>query len=1274
MNSLVGKSTGIALLMAAALLAALFAMGVFSAGSVGADVKGSPAPVVEPTNFRPGAEGVDITITFELTADGIAAIGGSEDVNHDNDGDTDEISMAQDRVEVVLPGSISGGTGFSADDISLKQGTANVGRIIVGENDNDEVVVYISSPETGSSRGDVRGGTTTTLVISNLDVADAPSANENLTIRQMSSVTDQVLTIDDVTRHAITYLPSVTSASVSISPSVAGESSTMTLKFRADSPSEAVANAPASNIVRITLPADYTLGVDPTAANDEDLTLNEDITITASGAPGVTAATVLGDDATPTNHIDVSIFGANAEITVTITGLTNPAASKEISVMFAQGAQEAISRSDYITAGGDLGINDVSLDPVDAGAESELSFSFMALPIGSDQEISISFANGFSVPEQREAVDEDGDPVYVKNVRVFQMDDDDEVALDFTAVYDDPDTDANETLSIAIMDDGDGDDDAGAAIPGQPVYVEISNLTNPDTVGLVAAAITVSQGTHTEASVSIRLTGVQVSSTVAGAAIRLKVSTLAANEIPPGEDIEVKLPGFVLPDTIDEDQVILDGGEGTDRYYGPPSSVTVGSEKVTISIPTSYQNGEPVTDGVPGGNVYTITFKIGAGIKNPTVKRGDRTVTASDAPITETATDVTSKVTAKNAVTPARKENASRGDLVDFSVVGLKTGSATLYLFKGQCVDARQDAAGCVDHNGADVLDADDNPVSDSADWVDEDDDFRIGGGLQVGGKVTVQRRVTSALFEADEDRDGPRELVGTKLRGTNIIYSVDGTGSVSDATGRLAIEPTVDLGTQSIKQGGLLELDISDWHYDDITGIEVGGVPVAERWQGGGPVDWFAEPVGSGGETDFIVVMPPGVRLGEQQLKLIGTTVDEQDPMGAGNYDSFATKIEVDPLDLEVTPVNSDGIPEVVINQEFTIEGRGFNTESGACIQSVKFGDVLFDETTAGVDIDCTSDSLRPDTAGNFSATFRLDPDLAGVRSLKIGEYRVEVKDDEERVGVVDVLIPEPVVEVTPDSSRRGTTVTVVGSKFPASSELAVEIKYGLAGNERTITAATPDSVGSWRETFVIPTTAVIGEDHVVKAAPIDTAFDHYEGKGSHRLPEQEVIVTPSRVAAGGRMRVEGHNMPLFTLVHLKISNITVSGDGFETDGIGSFVKTGVLVPQLQPGIHTVEALVETQGDRAVSVRTSVEVADIVTRPSAEAFDDLISAASLTRVWHLDAATQTWSFFDPAPEFADFNTLTEVSSGQIVTIIMSAPDEFQGRALYVGSNNVAIE
>ena len=48
MNSITGKSTGIALLMAAALLAALFSMGVFSATGVGAHGDHEPADNVTP--------------------------------------------------------------------------------------------------------------------------------------------------------------------------------------------------------------------------------------------------------------------------------------------------------------------------------------------------------------------------------------------------------------------------------------------------------------------------------------------------------------------------------------------------------------------------------------------------------------------------------------------------------------------------------------------------------------------------------------------------------------------------------------------------------------------------------------------------------------------------------------------------------------------------------------------------------------------------------------------------------------------------------------------------------------------------------------------------------------------------------------------------------------------------------------------------------------------------------------------------------------------------
>ena len=1278
MNSLVGKSTGIALLMAAALLAALFAMGVFAPGGANADVRGGVAkPDIQLSDLRLGKE-VTLTITFQVDQ---------------------AISSTERNVTVVLPVDLDIANDFDNEaaggyaNISLKQGTKNVGSIVYT---NGTGTLVLSVPATDSTNGIVEANTPTTLVVSKLMTpATAPGDTQTLTIIQV----DQSASESVGTSKTFVFGASVTSASAMLGTGNANESDVLTLRFRGDSQStntnadtDGVQLDEVVNAVAIVLPVEYDLDIDGpyeivgcddrlTTCNDGNDTANPDTggTIAVSGDTNVGVVTPIVDGGADGDSFTVHTFGSatsNPEIRVVISGLTNPNVTDKFDIGFRQAGEAAQkTASVYVTKASDVELRDpagdrgVEISSIDAGDE-DVSLSFNFKPVisgGAEPPIVIELNDGFvmgtdSVVTLTQMVD--GIPVDVYGEVTYDEDDRNAISITLGETTDTADTPAAERRRAVDKDLGN-------------IYVSITGLTNPNTIGRDINLVTVTQGNYAPASHSVRMTGTELSTTVAGDPVRIKISTQAPREIPAGDDIVVTLKNFILPATIAENQVIIDGGDVTagdgvpdkdERYYGIPSAVSVSGDKVTLSIPASYPDGSQVVNGIPSGKIYTITFKLGAGIKNPTVKLADRTPTASGESTAADSTEVTSKVSAKNAVTPSRKANASRGDLVDFSVVGLRTGSATLYLMKGYCVDARQDSDGCVDHTGAEVLDTDGDPRP-----ANEDDDFRIGGDLQTDGRVTVQRRVTSSLFAANEGGNGPRELVGTTLVGTNIIYSVDGTGTPSDAIGRLAIEPTVDLGTQSLKQGGLLELDISDWHYGTITGIHVGGVPVVHSWRGGGPVTWTPEGV-SGGEADFIVVMPPGVRLGEQQLKLTGTTTDEQDPRGAGNEDSFATKIVVDPLDLEITPVNSDGIPEVVINQEFTIEGRGFNTESGACIQSVKFGDVTFDETTAGVDVDCSSDGLRPDTAGNFSATFRLDPDLARVRTLKIGEYRVEVKDNEERVGVVDVLIPEPVVEVTPASSRRGTTVTVVGSKFPASSELAVEIKYGLAGNERTITAATPDSVGNWRETFVIPTTAVIGEDHVVKAAPIDTDYDHFEGKGTHRLPEQEVIVTPSRVAAGGRLTVQGRNMPLFTLVHLKISNITVSGDGFETDGVGDFTKTNVLVPQLQPGIHTVEALVETQGDRAVSVRTSVEVADIVTRPSAEAFEELISAASLTRVWHLDAATQTWSFFDPAPEFADFNTLTEVSSEQIVTIIMSAQDDFQGRALYVGSNNVAIE
>jgi hypothetical protein len=47
--------------------------------------------------------------------------------------------------------------------------------------------------------------------------------------------------------------------------------------------------------------------------------------------------------------------------------------------------------------------------------------------------------------------------------------------------------------------------------------------------------------------------------------------------------------------------------------------------------------------------------------------------------------------------------------------------------------------------------------------------------------------------------------------------------------------------------------------------------------------------------------------------------------------------------------------------------------------------------------------------------------------------------------------------------------------------------------------------------------------------------------------------------------------------------------------------------------------------------------------------------ADNLERLWHYDNATQAWTFYDPRPEFAAANTVTELVNGTIYWIKVDA-------------------
>ena len=848
-------------------------------------------------------------------------------------------------------------------------------------------------------------------------------------------------------------------------------------------------------------------------------------------------------------------------------------------------------------------------------------------------------------------------------------------------------TAANGTVAITY----DTAENARNYVAGKAITVTVTGLTNPGADATINAASIV-QGTEdpvtADAETSTSGGTLKLSSSVAGDPVQIVVGAWAVGIKNSDDDITIDLKKFGVPTTIPERSIIIadnDGtGEGTptdDGYIGEPGSVTVNGTKVTLALYPRFP-GQSSGDAGELSLGYTITIKQSAGVTNPIVA-GTASVQVKDGDPGEH--NLTSKIDSKVKLSAAA---GARGTEITVSAVGLGKGGATVYLVKN-CDDQSNDCAN-VDADGVET---------------EQNNDISLGNAATSGGKVSIDVETSSSEFirgAVPIDKDGKSiwmtrddgvvvladntHMAGDRspaspyissdtLRGRNRITIVDGTGRTADKVAYFMITPTITVDEDSVQQGDEMDIVVEDWFNDDNSRSHF-TVTVGDE-------DSIIEDTEfDDGDGEIEIIVPPDARLGEQELKVTSTrSTDSEGSLTKRNLDVAKGTVVIGALDMELDPST------VVLGQQFTIKVKGFSTDEPEDddntpdvdesnvdpIQLVKVGDVILEATTGGEDIE----DLTIDTNGDFTNTFVVKStyDVPGTSKvaadvLTPGTHRVRVEDWTGRIAIGVLTIPKPSITITPPVSRRGTTVSVVGENFPAAR--VVQLFYKDNTEDLLQGAVLADSAGKIRLNFSVPSDAEIGEEQdVIAESAANTS--KFKAKTSHALPDQEIVVTPTQVSAGGRLSIEGHNMPLFTNVTLKIADINVLGTGFETDGLGSFVRENVLVPQLKPGTHTVEATVQTQGG-AAKVRTTIEIVDIITRDSEEAFADIITNGTLTRVWHLDAATQTWSFFDPAPEFADFNTLTQVSSGQIVTIIMSAQDDFQGKTLYVGSNNVAIE
>ena len=130
---------------------------------------------------------------------------------------------------------------------------------------------------------------------------------------------------------------------------------------------------------------------------------------------------------------------------------------------------------------------------------------------------------------------------------------------------------------------------------------------------------------------------------------------------------------------------------------------------------------------------------------------------------------------------------------------------------------------------------------------------------------------------------------------------------------------------------------------------------------------------------------------------------------------------------------------------------------------------------------------------------------------------------------------------------------------------------------------------------------------------------------------------------------------------VYATVDSITVGGRGalgnlsLNTDRNGDVTATGIVVPGLDPGIFSVQLEVND----IVAIGQVEVVSEGPTGLSTAVGDALAEVGdNLVVVWHFNTDSKVWTFYDPRPEAAEFNTLSELTDGQAYLVLISETQE----------------
>ena len=719
-----------------------------------------------------------------------------------------------------------------------------------------------------------------------------------------------------------------------------------------------------------------------------------------------------------------------------------------------------------------------------------------------------------------------------------------------------------------------------------------------------------------------------VSSTVPNTRVRIELVTHAEALISGSEEIAVDFSGpsadseFNVPSTITNTRITIRTADPEDKSKSVtfnPSDVLVQRSRVNLTVPEdkAVQQGD-----------YTISFSQLANISTP-FAAGNRIITVSSFTPGDQPDEITAVIKRTTTVSPLEGPRGSQ-----FTLQGKGYAAGTVTVFDGN--------------------------------------DRTIDHGETLAS-VKTSRGSFTARLEARGELGEPKYKVWTR----------DSNGAIDSA--EFEIRSSLSFQPATVGVGDRLKITITDWEDDhqEVAAVRIGGVdaftatPVEYANCLDYPNAYFAD---DSGVVSFEVTVPRGVPPGDQTVAIYGherldhyyddgsliadkkACADLDDGTAKGNPTGrmVTTRLMDDPKALvqKTVEIDTRSLPlsqsEAVRGQKFTITGSGFtkNTRGQKDIEKV---------TVNGEDVVEDLSRFEVGTNGHVAVTITVP------LHVRNGDNEVRVIGHDGTLGQATLTVPEPSLALTPAEGRRGSAVRATGSGFIANH--LFRLTYG----DVLVAADLADAKGNISLSFDIPLTARMGA--VNKVTGVAEYTDEGKKKevraeADHTLPSGGITVTPDSALPGDTVTIRGENLPAFALVRpVRIGERDVTPvPNPSADSDGAF-EIEVMVPPMELG----EQMVRVEASGVILTQIIEIVEPPLSGPTWDVFRELTWGNALVRIWQIEPRDQSWTFFDPAPGLADFNTLTEVKSGDFVYINLNRPARFQGDTLAAGWNIVLL-